>query len=65
MQRASRSPSGHRSTTLPPSRPWWRSLADSAAPKAANVLAAPFVLGDEAELARLFGDSGIAEASVT
>ncbi|MET0598505.1 MAG: hypothetical protein ABWZ57_11625 [Mesorhizobium sp.] len=33
--------------------------------KAANVLAAPFVLGDEAELARLFGDSGIAEASVT
>jgi ubiquinone/menaquinone biosynthesis C-methylase UbiE len=32
--------------------------------EAADVLAAPFVLGDQAELAKLFADSGIAEANV-
>jgi SAM-dependent methyltransferase len=31
----------------------------------ADVLAAPFVLGDQAELAELFVDSGIADANVT
>jgi SAM-dependent methyltransferase len=33
--------------------------------EAANVLAAPFVLGDQAELAELFLDSGISGADVT
>jgi SAM-dependent methyltransferase len=33
--------------------------------EAAGVLAAPFVLGDQAKLAKLFVDSGISEASVT
>jgi SAM-dependent methyltransferase len=33
--------------------------------EAADVLAAPFVLGDHAELARLLGDSGISGADVT
>jgi SAM-dependent methyltransferase len=33
--------------------------------EAAGVLAAPFVLGDRGELAKLFGDSGISGASVT
>jgi SAM-dependent methyltransferase len=33
--------------------------------EAAGVLAAPFVLGDQAELARLFADSGISGAQVT
>jgi SAM-dependent methyltransferase len=33
--------------------------------QAADVLAAPFVLGDQAELAKLFVDSGISGASVT
>jgi hypothetical protein len=33
--------------------------------EAANVLAAPFVLGNEAELAELVVDSGIAGANVT
>jgi SAM-dependent methyltransferase len=33
--------------------------------EAADVLAAPFVLGDQAELAKLFVDSGISEANVT
>jgi SAM-dependent methyltransferase len=33
--------------------------------EAASVLAAPFVLGDQAELAKLFVDSGIPGASVT
>jgi hypothetical protein len=33
--------------------------------EAASVLAAPFVLGDQAELAKLFVDSGISGASVT
>jgi ubiquinone/menaquinone biosynthesis C-methylase UbiE len=32
--------------------------------EAADVLAAPFVLGDKAELAKLFVDSGISEAEV-
>ncbi len=32
--------------------------------QAASVLAAPFVLGDEAQLAKLFADSGITQASV-
>jgi SAM-dependent methyltransferase len=34
-------------------------------PEAADVLAAPFVLGDPAELARLFADSGVPGAEVT
>ena len=33
--------------------------------EAADVLAAPFVLGDQAELARLFADSGVSGAKVT
>jgi hypothetical protein len=33
--------------------------------EAADVLAAPFVLGDQAELAKLFLDSGISGANVT
>jgi SAM-dependent methyltransferase len=33
--------------------------------EAADVLAAPFVLGDQAELAKLFVDSGISGATVT
>ncbi|WP_331374829.1 methyltransferase domain-containing protein [Sinorhizobium chiapasense] len=33
--------------------------------RAADVLAAPFVLGDQAELAKLFVDSGISRAKVT
>jgi SAM-dependent methyltransferase len=33
--------------------------------EAADVLAAPFVLGDQAELAKLFVDGGISEANVT
>jgi hypothetical protein len=33
--------------------------------EAADVLAAPFVLGDQAELAKLFVDGGIAGANVT
>jgi SAM-dependent methyltransferase len=33
--------------------------------KAADVLAAPFVLGDQAELAKLFFDSGIPGANIT
>jgi SAM-dependent methyltransferase len=47
----------------------YRILADIAARRcgdeAAGVLAAPFVLGDQAELAELFVDSGIPGASVT
>jgi hypothetical protein len=33
--------------------------------EAADVLAAPFVLGDQAELARLVADSGISGAKIT
>jgi SAM-dependent methyltransferase len=47
----------------------YRILVDIAARQcgddAAGVLAAPFVLGDQAELAKLFVDSGISGASVT
>jgi SAM-dependent methyltransferase len=48
--------------------PGFRILADIAArlssPKAAELLAAPFVLGDRAELADLFAGSGIPDAGI-
>jgi hypothetical protein len=40
-------------------------IARQCGPEAAGVLAAPFVLGDQAELAELFVGSGISGADVT
>jgi hypothetical protein len=51
------------------SRPRYQILVDIAARQcgreAADVLAAPFVLGDQAELAELFSSSGISGANIT